>query len=94
MDDYTIEEKDKEVTGITVMYDDGSTKEIQQGCCVDLKNGSDDLSVGLLNIKAFDLVKLTYGLMVVIEKIGLIQIIGGMSHVYTSRNERKCRTDN
>ena len=23
-----------------------------------------------------------------------IQIIGGMSHVYTSRNERKCRTDN
>ena len=26
MDDYTIEEKDKEVTGITVMYDDGSTE--------------------------------------------------------------------
>lgn len=49
MDDYTIEEKDKEVTGITVTYDDGSTKEIQKGCCVDLKNGSDDLSVELLN---------------------------------------------
>lgn len=31
MDDYTIEEKDKEVTGITVTYDDGSTKEIQKG---------------------------------------------------------------
>lgn len=57
MDDYTIKEKDKEVAGITVTYDDGSTKEIQQGCCVDLKNGSDDLSVELLNIKAFDLVK-------------------------------------
>ena len=56
MDDYTIKEKDKEVAGITVTYDDGSTKEIQQGCCVDLKNGSDDLSVELLNIKAFDLV--------------------------------------
>ena len=39
MDDYTIKEKDKEVAGITVTYDDGSTKEIQQGCCVDLKNG-------------------------------------------------------
>ena len=65
MDDYTIKEKDKEVAGITVTY------EIQQGCCVDLKNGSDDLSVELLNIKAFDLVKLTYGLMVAIEKIGL-----------------------
>jgi hypothetical protein len=51
MDDYTIKEKDKEVAGITVTYDDGSTKEIQQGCCVDLKNGSDDLSVELLNIK-------------------------------------------
>ena len=48
MDDYTIKEKDKEVAGITVTYDDGSTKEIQQGCCVDLKNGSDDLSVELL----------------------------------------------
>ena len=71
MDDYTIKEKDKKVAGITVTYDDGSTKEIQKGCCVDLKNGSDDLSVELLNIKAFDLVKLTYGLMVVIEKIGL-----------------------
>lgn len=71
MDDYTIKEKDKEVAGITVTYDDGSTKEIQQGCCVDLKNGSDDLSIELLNIKAFDLVKLTYGLMVAIEKIGL-----------------------
>ena len=53
MDDYTIEEKDKEVTGITVTYDDGSTKEIQQGCCVDLKNGSDDLSVELLNINLY-----------------------------------------
>lgn len=52
MDDYTIKEKDKEVAGITVTYDDGSTKEIQQGCCVDLKNGSDDLSVELLNIKS------------------------------------------
>lgn len=28
MDDYTIKEKDKEVAGITVTYDDGSTKEI------------------------------------------------------------------
>ena len=26
MDDYTIKEKDKEVAGITVTYDDGSTK--------------------------------------------------------------------
>lgn len=30
MDDYTIKEKDKEVAGITVTYDDGSTKEIRR----------------------------------------------------------------
>ena len=71
MDDYTIKEKDKEVAGITVTYDDGSTKELQQGGCVDPKNARDELRVEPLNIKAFDLVKLTYGLMVVIEKIGL-----------------------
>ena len=51
MDDYTIKEKDKEVAGITVTYDDGSTKEIQQGCCVDLKNGSDDLSVEYKSVR-------------------------------------------
>ena len=37
------EENSRDVTGITVRYSDGSTKEIQSGCCVDLENGSDDL---------------------------------------------------
>lgn len=56
------EEKSRDITGITVRYSDGSTKEIQSGCCVDLENGSDDLSVEMLNVKPFDLVRLAYGL--------------------------------
>ena len=31
------EEKSRDITGITVRYSDGSTKEIQSGCCVDLE---------------------------------------------------------
>ena len=52
------EEKSRDITGITVRYSDGSTKEIQSGCCVDLEKGSDDLSVEMLNVKPFDLVRL------------------------------------
>ena len=59
------EEKSRDITGITVRYSDGSTKEIQSGCCVDLEKGSDDLSVEMLNVKPFDLVRLTYGGMAV-----------------------------
>lgn len=33
------EEKSRDITGITVRYSDGSTKEIQSGCCVDLEEG-------------------------------------------------------
>ena len=33
------EEKSRDITGITVRYSDGSTKEIQSGCCVDLEKG-------------------------------------------------------
>ena len=47
------EEKSRDITGITVRYSDGSTKEIQSGCCVDLEKGSDDLSVELLDVKPF-----------------------------------------
>lgn len=52
------EEKSRDIAGITVRYSDGSTKEIQSGCCVDLEKGNDDLSVEMLNVKPFDLVRL------------------------------------
>lgn len=65
------EEKSRDITGITVRYSDGSTKEIQSGCCVDLEKGSDDLSVEMLNVKPFDLVLLTYGLVAVVQRLGM-----------------------
>lgn len=63
------EEKSRDITGITVRYSDGSTKEIQSGCCVDLEKGSDDLSVEMLNVKPFDLVRLAYGLVAVVQRL-------------------------
>ncbi len=65
------EEKSRDIAGITVRYSDGSTKEIQSGCCVDLKKGSDDLSVEMLNVKPFDLVRLAYGLVAAVQRLGM-----------------------
>lgn len=65
------EENSRDITGITVRYSDGSTKEIQSGCCVDLEKGSDDLSVEMLNVKPFDLVRLAYGLVAAVHLAGM-----------------------
>ena len=65
------EEKSRDIAGITVRYSDGSTKEIQSGCCVDLEKGSDDLSVEMLNVKPFDLVRLAYGLVATVQRLGM-----------------------
>ena len=65
------EEKSRDITGITVKYSDGSTKEIQSGCCVDLEKGSDDLSVEMLDVKPFDLVRLAYGLVAAVQRLGI-----------------------
>ena len=65
------EEKSRDITGITVRYSDGSTKEIQSGCFVDLEKGSDDLSVEMLNVKPFDLVRLAYGLVAAVQRLGM-----------------------
>ena len=63
------EEKSRDITGITVRYSDGSTKEIQSGCCVDLEKGSGDLSVEMLNVKPFDLIRSAYGLVAVVQRL-------------------------
>ena len=65
------EEKSRDIAGITVRYSDGSTKEIQSGCFVDLEKGSDDLSVEMLNVKPFDLVRLAYGLVAAVQRLGM-----------------------
>lgn len=67
------EENSRDITGITVRYSDGSTKEIQSGCCVDLEKGSDDLSVEMLNVKPFDLVRLAYGLVAAVQRLGMME---------------------
>lgn len=38
---------------------------------VDLEKGSDDLSVEMLNVKPFDLVRLAYGLVAVVQRLGM-----------------------
>nr|WP_302690633.1 hypothetical protein [uncultured Blautia sp.] len=65
------EENSRDITGITVRYSDGSTKEIQSGCCVDLEKGSDTLSVEMLNVKKFDFVRLVYGLVTTAQHMGM-----------------------
>lgn len=83
------EENSRDITGITVRYSDGSTKEIQSGCCVDLEKGSDDLSVEMLNVKLFDLVRLAYGLVAAVQRLGmreeLTQYVNGVTE--TESNE-------
>lgn len=83
------EKNSRDITGITVRYSDGSTKEIQSGCCVDLEKGSDDLSVEMLNVKPFDLVRLAYGLVAAAQRLGmreeLTQYVNGVTE--TESNE-------
>lgn len=83
------EKKTPELVGITVRYSNGNTKEIQSGCCVDLEEGSDDLSVEMLNVKPFDLVRLAYGLVAAVQRLGmreeLTQYVNGVTE--TESNE-------
>lgn len=83
------EENSRDITGITVRYSDGSTKEIQSGCCVDLEKGSDDLSVEMLNVKPFALLRLAYGLVAAVQRLGmreeLTQYVNGVTE--TESNE-------
>ena len=85
------EKKSCDITGITVRYSDGSTKEIQSGCCVDLEKGSDNLSVEMLNVKPFDLVRLAYGLVTVVQRLGmreeLTQYANGVTEI---ENNEEC----
>ena len=38
---------------------------------MDLEKGSDDLSVEMLNVKPFDLVRLAYGLVAAVQRLGM-----------------------
>lgn len=62
----------KEISGIKVTYTDGSIKELTSGCCVDLADKGDEMSVEMLNIKPVDIVRLAYGLMACVDRMGMM----------------------
>lgn len=65
------EEKSRDIAGITVRYSDGSTKEIQSGCCVDLKSRNDAI---ISPYKTYELFfEITF---MVIQKLGAYEEIG------------------
>lgn len=66
---------DKEIKGIVVEFEDGTTKRIEEGCCVDLKDMGDNMSVEMLHVKPIDIVQLTYGLMVAVERMGMTELL-------------------
>lgn len=82
------EEKSRDIADITVRYSDGSTKEIQSGCCVDLEKGSDDLSVEMLNVKPFDLVRLAYGLVAAVQTVTSLVF---WCHISRAAEREHCR---
>ena len=73
-----MKEMDKEITGILLEYDDGSTKRIEKGCCVDLDSAEDKLKVDLLDAKPTDIVRLAYGLVYTVERLGMMDLLHAM----------------
>lgn len=63
----------KEICGIRVTYTDGSIKELSSGCCVDLADKGEEMSVEMLNIKPIDIVQLAYGLMACVDRMGMME---------------------
>ena len=60
-----------DVKEITVKFEDGSVKQIEKGCCVDLADVKDKMHIALLRVQPYDMVRLAYGLAVVVEKMGM-----------------------
>lgn len=68
---------DKEIRKVTVEYEDGTVKELKKGCCVDLTNVEDELHVDMIECKPFDIVRLAYGLLICVERIGMTPLLKG-----------------
>lgn len=66
------EEVGREMTRITVHYSDGANKEIMHGCCVDLTETEEEITVDMLNITPVDIVRLAYGMLVCVDRMGLM----------------------
>lgn len=67
-------EDEREITGITVHYSNDTTKEIMHGCCVDLTEITEEISVEMLNAAPIDIVRLAYGMLVCVDRMGLMDV--------------------
>lgn len=75
---------EREIVGITVKYSGGEVLELKKGCCVNLEECGDSMTVEMLNASPADIARLTYGLIVCCTKMGLEEdvkkIAGGVEH--------------
>lgn len=55
---------------ITVTYENGTVKELKKGIAAEFD--SDNMSVEMLNVAKLDLVRITYGMIMTVQKTGLM----------------------
>lgn len=66
---------ESELKGIVVEFGDGTTKRIETGCCVDLNGSGKGMSIEMLMVKPLDFVRLAYGILVTVDKMGLTEVL-------------------
>lgn len=69
---------DKEIKGILIEYEDGNSRRIERGCCVDLSITGNELHVDMLNAKPTDIVRLAYGLLCAVDRLGMMDLFQAM----------------
>lgn len=65
---------EKEPKKIVVEFEDGTAKEVEHGCIVELKQGSDEMCVDMLNVSKLDIVRFAYGLVVTVDRMGMMKL--------------------
>lgn len=58
---------------ITVTYENGTVKELKKGIAAEFDN--DKMSVEMLDVSKFDLVRIAYGMIMTVEKMGLMPML-------------------
>lgn len=79
-------EQAPDVKKITVEFEDGETKQIEKGCCVDLENVEDRIYIAMLDIQPHDMVRLAYGLLMAVENMGMMDELTALG---TEREEEE-----
>lgn len=58
---------------ITVTYENGTAKYLKKGIAAEF--GNDKMSVEILDVSKFDLVRIAYGMIVTVDKMGLMPML-------------------